>query len=62
MPYNIYRSDSLSAVCSSEMDAVMTAVKYYRESDLAIRVEQVYVDGSTAPYDWEKAYRELCNM
>jgi len=62
MAYNIYKGDELHAVCSHEMDAVMAAVKYCRESELPISVEEVHLDGSTSVYDWEKSYRELCNQ
>jgi hypothetical protein len=60
--YNIYKGDSLHAVCNNEMDTVMAAVKYCRDTDLPVTVKEVHLDGSTSVYDWEKSYRELCNQ
>ena len=62
MAYNIYKGDDLHAVCKDEMGTVMAAVKYCRDTDLPITVEEVHLDGSTSVYDWEKSYRELCNQ
>jgi hypothetical protein len=62
MAYNIYKGDKLHAVCRDEMGAVSAAVTYYRATTLPITVEEVHLDGSTSPYDWEKSYRELCNQ
>jgi hypothetical protein len=62
MAYNIYKGNTLYAVCRDQMSAVSAAVQYYRETDLPVTVEEVHLDGSTSPYDWEKSYRELCNQ
>jgi len=60
--YNIYKDGKLHAVCNDEVDTVMAAVKYCREPGVSVMVEEVYLDGSTSVYDWEKSYRELCNQ
>jgi hypothetical protein len=62
MAYNIYKNGKLHAVCRDEMTAVSAAVEYYRATTVPITAEEVHLDGSTTPYDWQKAYRELCNQ
>jgi hypothetical protein len=62
MAYNIYKGDKLNAVCQHSMDAVSQAVQYYRHTTKPVTVTQVALDGTETPYDWERAYKELCNQ
>ena len=62
MSYNIYKGGKLHAVCRDKMTTVMAAVEYYRTTTEPITAEDVRLDVSSAPYDWQKSYRELCNQ
>jgi hypothetical protein len=44
------------------MTAVMAAVEYHRATTVPITAEEVHIDGTATPYDWQKSYRELCNQ
>jgi hypothetical protein len=61
MSYRIYKGTELHAVCSDSMDAVAQAVHYHRHTKKTVTVEEVSLDGTAQTYDWERAYRELCN-
>jgi hypothetical protein len=62
MSYRIYKAGKLHAVCRDEMTAVMAAVEYHRATTVPITAEEVHIDGTATPYDWQKSYRELCNQ
>ena len=62
MAYNIYKGDKLHAVCNHSMDATSQAVEYYRNQTKTVTVTEVALDGTETSFDWERAYRELCNQ
>lgn len=62
MSYRIYKGDKVHAVCNHEMDAVSQAVQYYRHTTKPVTVMEVALDGTETSYNWERAYRELCNQ
>lgn len=62
MSYRIYKGTELHAVCNHAMDAVAQAVHYSRHTRKQVTVEEVSLDGTAKPYDWKRAYEELCNQ
>jgi len=62
MSYRIYKGTEVHAVCRHCMDAVMQAVQYYRHTTKPVTVMEVTLDGTETPYDWQAAYKELCNQ
>lgn len=61
MSYNIYTGTELQISVKDYMTAVAEAVAYYRGTDKPVTVMEVALDGTETPYNWERAYRELCN-
>lgn len=66
MTYRIYVGDELRDVCTDCMDAVSLAVGHYRDIIMpfgeTVTVTHTWPSGEVEPYDWERAYRELCNQ
>lgn len=60
MSYRIYKGNEVHAVCKDYMDAVAQAVQYHRHTTKPVTVMEVALDGTETPYNWERAYWELC--
>jgi putative component of membrane protein insertase Oxa1/YidC/SpoIIIJ protein YidD len=60
MAYDIHVDDELQAVAKDEMAAVMRCNAYAKAGHDNVKAYRVNLDGTKEPYDWFKAYTELC--
>ena len=60
MKLEIYLGDELQATTTDYMDCVSQCNTYAKAGHEDVKAYYIYPDGTKEPYDWFKAYLELC--